>query len=88
MLFNSKETIRDKVCVIQYLIFLKSLLLGSFKQLSQFEHPYPATKVMWSPSSYTESTELLATTGFDSWTQLMSHYVNSPRRLSSCMERE
>jgi WD repeat-containing protein 68 len=36
---------------------------GCFKQLSQFEHPYPATKVMWAPSTYNEPNDLLATTG-------------------------
>lgn len=37
---------------------------ADFKQLTTFDHPYPATKVMWSPTSYTGSTnELLATTG-------------------------
>ena len=37
---------------------------ADFKPLTTFDHPYPATKVMWSPTSYTGSTnELLATTG-------------------------
>lgn len=37
---------------------------GHFQKLSQFEHPYPATKVMWAPSKHNLSnTDLLATTG-------------------------
>lgn len=35
---------------------------GDFKLISQFDHPYPATKIMWSPSSFTDN-EILATTG-------------------------
>jgi hypothetical protein len=37
---------------------------GSFKKLCQFEHPYPATKVMWAPPKHNLSnSDLLATTG-------------------------
>lgn len=38
---------------------------GEFKKLCQFEHPYPATKVMWAPASHTSSSQsdLIATTG-------------------------
>lgn len=34
---------------------------GNFSQLCSFEHPYPATKIMWTPA--TEGKDLLATTG-------------------------
>lgn len=37
---------------------------GSFKRLCQFEHPYPATKVMWAPTrNNLSSSDLIATTG-------------------------
>mmetsp|Transcript_18475 Transcript_18475/g.30797 ORF Transcript_18475/g.30797 Transcript_18475/m.30797 type:complete len:332 (+) Transcript_18475:206-1201(+) len=35
---------------------------GDFVKVSEFDHPYPATKVMWSPADHT-GPELLATTG-------------------------
>jgi WD repeat-containing protein 68 len=37
--------------------------VGQLKKISEFDHPYIATKVMWSPASHTAETELLATTG-------------------------
>jgi WD repeat-containing protein 68 len=37
---------------------------GTFEKLCQFEHPYPATKVMWAPPKHNlTSSDLLATTG-------------------------
>lgn len=38
---------------------------GVFKHQSEFEHPYPATKVMWAPAKHHigGTTDLLATTG-------------------------
>ncbi|KAJ1391080.1 WD40-repeat-containing domain protein, partial [Ochromonadaceae sp. CCMP2298] len=37
---------------------------GQFSVRCQFEHPYPATKVMWAPSKhYLAGSDLLATTG-------------------------
>lgn len=37
---------------------------GKFNKLCQFEHPYPATKVMWVPPKHNlTTTDLLATTG-------------------------
>lgn len=37
---------------------------GTFEKLCQFEHPYPATKVMWAPpKTNLSSSDLLATTG-------------------------
>ena len=37
---------------------------GKFNKLCQFEHPYPATKVMWVPPKHNlTSGDLLATTG-------------------------
>ncbi|CAE7532128.1 wdr68, partial [Symbiodinium microadriaticum] len=37
--------------------------LGRLNKISEFDHPYIATKVMWSPSTFTGQNELLATTG-------------------------
>lgn len=34
-----------------------------FQCLSEFDHPYPATKIMWSPDQATAAPDLLATTG-------------------------
>jgi WD repeat-containing protein 68 len=38
---------------------------GYFEKISEFDHPYPATKVMWAPSEYnlSNNTDLIATTG-------------------------
>lgn len=37
--------------------------VGQLNKISEFEHPYIATKVMWSPASHTSTPELIATTG-------------------------
>ena len=34
---------------------------GTFKKIGSFDHPYPATKIMWSPAN--TGKELIATTG-------------------------
>eukprot|EP00602_Paraphysomonas_sp_CaronLab_P003977 CAMPEP_0185017818 /NCGR_PEP_ID=MMETSP1103-20130426/705_1 /TAXON_ID=36769 /ORGANISM="Paraphysomonas bandaiensis, Strain Caron Lab Isolate" /LENGTH=334 /DNA_ID=CAMNT_0027547399 /DNA_START=52 /DNA_END=1056 /DNA_ORIENTATION=- len=37
---------------------------GAFRKVAEFDHPYPATKVMWAPASSNATTpELFATTG-------------------------
>ncbi len=37
---------------------------GQFSKLCTFDHPYPATKIMWAPSKHNlTSKDLLATTG-------------------------
>jgi WD repeat-containing protein 68 len=38
---------------------------GYFQHKTEFDHPYPATKVMWAPAKHAlmESADLLATTG-------------------------
>lgn len=35
----------------------------SFVRTGELEHPYPPTKIMWSPDKSQASTDLLATTG-------------------------
>ncbi|CAN0387776.1 unnamed protein product, partial [Ectocarpus fasciculatus] len=35
----------------------------SFVRTGELEHPYPPTKIMWSPDKSLNSTDLLATTG-------------------------
>lgn len=57
-----KEEYSNQVQIIQ----LKSEAGNNvFKKQCEFEHPYPATKVMWAPAKHNlgESTDLLATTG-------------------------
>lgn len=38
---------------------------AQFSKLCEFEHPYPATKIMWAPAKITNTTskDLIATTG-------------------------
>jgi WD repeat-containing protein 68 len=36
---------------------------NSLVKISEFEHPYPATKLMWAPPSINASNDMIATTG-------------------------
>ena len=36
---------------------------SGFQKICQFEHPYPPTKIMWTPDTSTSGSDILATTG-------------------------
>lgn len=60
-----KEEYSNQISIIQ--LHRSDDRVGEFKHLSSFDHPYPATKIMWAPPSLAESSSnnqgLLAVTG-------------------------